>query len=84
MNAVNYYRYGCSISNKVAIDGQVVVYFQGQQYEVPNNDIEFSSVDQLTIEQVADVFKGTNGIIALKGDFRTTPIVRKFDKLKII
>lgn len=84
MNAANYYRYGCSISNKVAIDGQIIVYYRGQKYEVPNNDIEFSSVDQLTIEEVAEAFKGTNGIIALKGDFKTTPIVRKFDKIKII
>ena len=46
------------------------IYFNGKEKLIPGTIAKFESIKKLTIQEVAEVFKGTKGIIEYSGDFK--------------
>jgi len=83
-NFTSYYKYLIRLNIDSKNDGIYKVYYNGEQRLCNNPNVEILSINQLTKNEVIDIFEGTEGIIEYYGDFKPidpiyyTPSIEEF------
>ena len=68
---IGIYGYGLLLDpEKKDENGNFMVMFKGKPHIMPSNQIEISTMEQLSQQELFDMFEGTDHIIGIRGEFK--------------